>query len=497
MSEPTIRAGRRQIVFIMTDTQGVNAVGCYGRPELNTPNIDRLAGQGLRFERAYTTCPLCTPARAGLFTGTFPHTSGAWTNEVPLGLNIKTVGQRLRDHGVHAAHIGKWHLDATDYFGSGRCADGWDPAWWYDMRNYMEELTPEQRRMSRQADTPDKAHQHGVTEELTYGHRCSNRAIDFLSRHTSEEFLLVVSYDEPHGPWLCPPPFCDMFRDYEYPLGPNVADPLDNKPAHQREWAQAVDLPRNGKTLNSPMYFGCNSFADYQIGRVLAAVERYVPDALVIYTSDHGKPLLSHGLSTKGPAMYDESTRIPLIVRWPGRTPAGSVCANPVSQIGTTPTLLDAFGLPLPPFLEGKSLLPVFRRPETCPAETIFMEFARYAVDHDSWGGFQPIRCAFDGRFKLVVNLHYTDELYDLQNDPQEMDNLIDAPATAAVRDKLHGDLLEWMNRTRDPFRGPVWERRPWRKDRKQGWLGPTRPRPLDGYERPCIDYETGLPMEI
>jgi len=118
----------------MTDTQGANVIGCYGRPEMRTRHIDRLAAEGMRFDQAYTASPVCGPARSALFTGTYPHTNGSWGNDMPVGLNIKTVGQRLQDSGVHTAHVVKWHLDGTDYFGSGRCPDGWDPAYWFDMR---------------------------------------------------------------------------------------------------------------------------------------------------------------------------------------------------------------------------------------------------------------------------------------------------------------------------------------------------------------------------
>ena len=112
---------RPSFVFIMTDTQATNVIGAYGRPELRTPNIDRLAEIGVMFERDYTTCPLCTPARAGIFTGIYPHTAGAWTNNLPLGDNVITMGQRFTDAGYHTAYIGKWHLDGHDYFGTGLC----------------------------------------------------------------------------------------------------------------------------------------------------------------------------------------------------------------------------------------------------------------------------------------------------------------------------------------------------------------------------------------
>jgi uncharacterized sulfatase len=484
---------RRQVVLIMTDTQGANVVGCYGRPEMRTPNIDRLAAEGMRFDRAYTVQPVCGPGRAGLFTGTYPHTNGSWGNDMPLGANIKTIGQRLSDDGIKTGYIGKWHLDGTDYFGAGQAPEGWDPDCWFDMRCWLEQMSPEMRKLSRELDTPEKIHEHGITEEFTYAHQCSDRALAFIEQRRDEDFFLVVSYDEPHGPFTCPPPFCDMFRDFDYALGENASDALEDKPPHIREWAEAAKLPRGEKSMRRPIYFGCNSFVDYETGRVLEAVDRHIPDALVIYTSDHGTPLLSHGLPTKGPAMFDETTRIPFIVRWPGQTPAGSVNPNPVSHIDVVPSVLETFDLDQPPFLEGTSMLDACKDPTARPNDTIFLEFHRYEVDHDGWGGFQPIRCACDGHYKLAVNLLSTDELYDLDEDPQEMKNLIDSDAHADARDRLHAAILDWMDRTRDPFRGAAWERRPWQQRRRQQWDGPTRHRPDDGYERCVLDYTTGL----
>ncbi|MFB3880582.1 MAG: sulfatase-like hydrolase/transferase [Armatimonadota bacterium] len=490
MPDPT------QVVLIMTDSQGANVVGCYGRPEMRTPNIDRLAREGMRFDRAYTASPVCGPARSAIFTGTYPHTNGGWGNNMPIGLNVKTIGQRLRDRGILSAYMGKWHLDGTDYFGSGRCPDGWSEDYWFDMRRYLDAMSPENRKLSRELDTPEKAHKHGITEGFTYAHQVSDRALRFLSEHRDEPFLLVVSYDEPHHPHMCPPPFCDMFLDFDYALAPNASDPMAGKPPHIREWARDANLPTGRASSRWPMYFGCNSFVDYEMGRVLDAIDALAPGALVIYTSDHGEPLLSHGLPTKGPAMYDETTRIPFIVRWPGHTPGSTANPNPVSQISLTPTVLDTFGLETPPFLEGASLLPAFADPSARPNEAIFIEFNRYEVDHDSWGGYQPIRCAFDGRFKLAVNLLSTDELYDLESDPQELTNLIESAEHAAVRDRLHAAILDWMGDTRDPFRGPAWERRPWQSSRRLRWRGPTRHRKDDGYERRVLDYTTGLEIE-
>ncbi len=484
----------KRVIVMMTDTQRTDMLGCYGNPDMKTPCLDRMAEQGIRFNRAYTCQPVCGPARSAMFTGTYPHSNGAWGNSMPLGANVKTVGQRLQDHGVHTAYIGKWHLDGGDYFGLGRCPEGWDPDYWYDMRNYVEELTEEERLCSRD---PNLNRDPALTEDFTFGHRCSNRAVDFLEKHQSDDFFLVVSYDEPHHPFICPQPFSEMYQGYAFPKSKNIWDTLENKPAHQQIWAgERLQQDKDALTLTHPDFFGCNAFVDYEIGRVLDAIDQYTPDALVIYTSDHGDFLHAHSLSGKGPAMYDEITRIPFIVRWPDHAPAGEVCEHPTSHIDLVPTIMDAMGLPLPKLLEGQSMVPTLRAPETRFNDVIFMEYGRYEIDHDGFGGFQPIRAAFDGRYKLVINLLSTDELYDLQEDPEEMVNLLGDPAHVQHRNRLHDAILHWMNETRDPFRGYYWERRPWRADARAAtwdYTGMTRQRENEEYEPRQLDYATGL----
>jgi uncharacterized sulfatase len=484
----------RRVVFIMTDTTRWDMLNCARNTGLQSPNLDRLAAGGIRFDRAYTCQPVCTPARGGLFTGTFPHTNGAWGNSMPMGQTVHTIGQRLTDQGIHTAYMGKWHLDGSDYFGTGRCPDGWDKRYWYDGRNHLESLSPEDRVRSRKTETNRDPK---LTADFCYGHRVANKAIDFLEAHGSKDFFLAVSFDEPHGPCICPRPFSEMYQKYEFPNDPNRLDTLANKPEHHRVWAGAA-LNRPPRPIHNPDYFGSHTFSDHEIGRVLDAIDHYAPDALVIYTSDHGDALGSHRLTSKGPAMYDEIARIPFIVRWPGVTPQKVVCQHPTSHIDVVPTVLDAFGLPIPKILEGKSMLPALRDPKTRTNEVVFTEFNRFEIDHDGMGGIQPIRSVFDGRFKLAVNLQVTDELYDLESDPGEMNNLIGSPEHAAKRNELHDRVIDWMNRTRDPLRGYYWERRPWRSEVVPKWagtLGMTRQRENDGYEPRQLVYETGLEM--
>jgi uncharacterized sulfatase len=494
-----------QAVFFLVDTQGSNCVGCYaGVPELGTVNVDRLAAQGVRFDRAYTCSPVCGPARSAIFTGLYPHSNGVLGNDIAPHLDLPTLGQRLSAAGFRTAYIGKWHLDGTDYFGSGRAAPGWNSEYWFDGRNYLDSLPDQEARdLSRRILSPEEIRTRGITAEFTHAHRTVDRAIDYIRLHREDDFFLVVSIDEPHHPFICPEPFASAFESFELPIGPSAGDPLVGKPRHQREWAASVQwadqsVRRHGekRTLYQPRYFACNSFSDSEVGRVLEAIDQHTPDALVVYTADHGEMGHAHGLTGKGPVVYEEITRVPLIVRGPGLD-AGAVAPHPVSHIDLVPTFLDYFGLAAPPLLQGKSFLPVAHDPAARLHEIIFIEFNRFEVDHDGYGAFFPQRCAFDGRYKLALNLLDLDELYDLATDPAELRNAIDDPSSASRRDQLHDALLDWMNRTRDPLRGPHWGRRSWRDLGGSAFQGPTRPRPPDeGYFPRTLLYETGRPID-
>ena len=487
---------RKQIVLLMTDATRQDMVGCYGNPDMHTPNLDSLAAEGIRCQNAYTCQPVCGPARSALFTGTYPHSNGSFSNCIPLGANVKTIGQRLSDNGIRTAYIGKWHLDGGDYFGMGICPEGWDPEYWYDMRCYLEELTEEERLASRHNATNEK----GISAEFTFGHRCADRALDFLQKHGEEDFFLTVSLDEPHDPHLCPEPYASMFADYEFPKSPNVWDTLEGKPLFQKYWAGASRYAdRDALKLKAPGYLGCNSFADAELGRVLDGIKACTPDALVIYTSDHGDALASHCLYAKGPVMYNEIARIPLLIAGPG-VPKGVVDRNPVSHINIPAMILEYMGIPVPKCFEGKSLLQEAYNPKIRTNDYIVTEFTRYEIDHDGFGGLQMMRAVFDGRYKLAVHLlDPVDEFYDTETDPYEMKNLIEDEAYEEEKVRLHKLLLEWMNATRDPFRGYQWEHRPWRRNLPEptwSYNGYTRQRENEEYEPRQLDYCTGLPME-
>ncbi len=493
----------KQSIIIMTDTQRTDMLGCYGNSDMITVNLDELASEGAMYTNGYTCTPVCGPARSGLFTGIFPHSNGSWTNNQPLGANIKTIGQRLSDQGVKCGYIGKWHLDGSDYFGLGKCPEGWDPDYWYDMRNYLEELTDEERLLSRQMDSSNA---DWFTKEFTYGYRCSKRAMEFIEKYKDEDFLLVLSYDEPHHPSLCPPEYFNKYEDYIIQKNKiNTKDTLEDKPAHHKVWAKVnKDLDGPNAILKVVNYaIGCNYFIDEEIGSVKKTIDKHVPDSMVFYTSDHGFHAMSHGLTNKGATMYEENVNIPFIIKWKDHIKANQTIDHPVSHINICPTVMDYFCGYVPKTMDGKSLLPHLKDQSIRTNEYIFSEFGRYEGEHDGFGGFQPIRCSMDGRYKLVVNLLTSDEFYDLQEDPEEMNNLINDESSAVVKEKyrLHDALLDWLNDTRDPFRGYYWHNRPWRKDApEETWeyTAMTRqPEEDERYEPRQLDYSTGLVMDL
>ena len=479
----------------MTDTTCKEMLGCYGNKNMHTPNLDSLAAEGIRYENAYTCQPVCGPARSSIFTGLFPHSNGMITNGLPLGANVKTIGQRLTDCGIECGYIGKWHLDGGDYFGLGTCPRGWNADYWYDMKNYLDELTADERLRSRQSD---EAFAPGFSAEFTYAHRCTNRAVRFLEQYSDDDFFLTISYDEPHAPSLCPAPYNQMYADFRFDHSPRFQDDLKDKPLMQRLWAGSL-LTAPESRLNRPsqslsLLLGCNSFVDHEIGRILDLVRKKIPEALVLYTSDHGDMLGAHRLFSKNAAVYREVANVPLIIRGGDK---GRVVNAPASHIDIAPTILDYFGLPVPDLLEGRSMLPQIYDTDKRINDVVFTEFTRYEVDHDGFGGLQLMRAVISENYKLAIHLLDKDEFYDLRADPEELENRIEDDGCLDIIKSYHQLLIRHMNDTRDPYRGYQWSARPWNKGFIPQWNneGYTRQREDDGYGHWQLDYDTGLPM--
>lgn len=478
------------LVVIMTDTQGADCVG-HQNPILAqraTPCIDRLAKEGVSFGKAYTTCPVCTPARAGLFTGIYAQRSGAWTNLMPLGQGVRHMGHWMRELGYRTAYVGKWHLDGHDYFGTGLCPDGWDPLYWYDGRNYIDDLTPSNREAWRKGEVSGR----DCLDSDTWAWRCNRKAESFLKSCQNEErpYLLVVSYDEPHHPYMAPR------SDYEAIGGlslTNVADDLVGKPSHYTRWRG--DVRGNGSELyRHDAYFACNHFVDRMIGELVDMIDGMTKgETVIVYTSDHGDFHGSHGgLYGKGPSAYEEIARIPLVVRG-GCMPAAVNSVTPVSHVDVLPTLLELAGIDkFPEALDGSSLLPIIHGSDQGNREVV-VEFHRYEMAHDGFMDWSPMRAIVGKEYKLTLHERHGDEMYNTLSDKHELVNLINQEGAVSVRNAMHDRLLKWMDDRRDPLRGGSWRNRSWRKLGEVPMRSWTRPLLDDGVRPSYLDYDTAM----
>lgn len=484
---------KKQVILIMVDTQSRDMVGCYCKEGIPMPNIGRLADNGAVFQNAYTCQPVCGPARSAIFTGLYPSSNGVYGNGMQLGKDIMTAGERISQKGVPCGYIGKWHLDGGDYFGKGVCPTGYDPRYWYDMRNYVDELPDEEARKKSRKNMGAMFFSD-IDEKDTYAFRCTERAIQYIQEYKDRDFFLTVSYDEPHDPSQCPKKYARKLKQSDYRLKdkPNTCAIQENKPDIQAMWRDHFKVPWPILKVGfSNGYLPCNVFVDEQIGRLLDVIEQNLQEPLLIYTADHGDMMMAHGLMTKGAAMYNEITNVPLIIK--GDLFCNRNITTPVSHVDILPTIMDYFGFTKPRMLQGESL---YMLQGDHAQRDVFMEFFRFELELDGYLGYQPIRSVFDGKFKLNINLCSSDELYNVEDDPYELVNLIASEEYKDTRNALHDRLLEHMNDTVDPFRGYQWACRPWRKDKKPSFQngGFTRQR----CEEDCIryDYATGCPVK-
>jgi len=491
---------RPNIVFITSDTQGREMLSPYvDRPGVDTPELQRMADEGVVFDNVVVAAPTCTPSRGSWYTGLHPNRHGAICNELGLSRAVPTLAELLQADGYRTHHIGKWHLDAAGYTGAGRAEGGFAPETWYDLRNFYEEV-------GTQGPNKFGGWNRGLHDiEYCFGHRVADRAIRFLEKtpggrdtgtadsdsqaadSSSAPFFLAVEFDEPHGPYICPPPFRDRFGLEDIYAPPTMNADLSGKPRLQQDYARYLrSLKQNPDGLAGyyPKYYSCNSYVDYEIGRVMEAVRASGAsggrDTVVVFTSDHGDHLGAFGLGPKGPTMYDHTIAVPLIAWSPG-IGGGRRIPGVVSSVDIWATILDLAGagrcigeLDRARGYDGRSLVPLLEGSASRVREAAFVEYDRFGIKFEQCDGFYPIRCVRTERWKLAINLFDRDELYDLENDPHEAENLIDREGVSTVRNELHDRLLEWQSETQDLLRSPEWRNRPWREPAPRSFVGLT-----------------------
>jgi arylsulfatase A-like enzyme len=481
------------LLLITSDQQHWNTLGI-DNPRINTPNLDRLAREGTLFDRAYCPNPTCSPTRASIITGMYPAWHGCWTIGVMLPEDVPTLGDALQDNGYHTTLIGKAHfqpLASTPESPSIEChpklrdLDFWrrfhGP--WYGFqhievaRGHADEhlvgqhyaIWMEEKGLKNWPDyfdewppnrgAPQRRHAWDLPEELHYTTWTGERTIANLERHAAEEqpFCLWSSFHDPHPPYLVPEPWASMYRPEDMEPGGLSEGELDLLPPHFRKTQEKDPDFSMYRETHGPhgfhshlvdeallrrdiaTYYGMISFMDRWIGEILDALERLglAQNTLVVFASDHGHFLGQHGLIAKGAFHFEDMLRVPMIVRWPGRVPAGRRTPALQSLVDLAPTFLAAAGIEVPGIMQGVNQLDVWRgRAETARDHIIVENRHEPTLVH--------VRTYVDERYKITV---YRDreygELFDLQEDPRETRNLWDDPGSAALKCRL---LHRFMN---------------------------------------------------
>jgi arylsulfatase len=476
-------ATRPNIVFICTDQQRYDTLGCYGNPHIQTPHLDQLASEGVLFEQCYVQSPVCAPSRASLVTGMYPHAHGLWANGVALPAHHALVTRALANGGYDCGMVGKQHLAAC-FQGrtEPRQDDGYrvfqwahDPSHGSPENAYHRWLAEQHPELYAAAIAQGTGRQGHVAKrwdtmpaEAHYSHWVGEEGIAFLrgAHQRAQPFFLWLNFFDPHHPFVAPQEYLDRYDPQALPrplAGPNgLADrpPILAEASHASYAGHA-----RGFTDHSPdevqaiiaAYYAMIALIDDEVGRVLATLDQQglAGNTLVIFTSDHGEMLGDHQLLLKGPLLYEGAVRVPLILRWPGQLPAGERRPELVQWLDLTPTFLDAAGLPPLPRQQGQSLLPLARGDDSATGRGwALCEYRDSGHPYDPPVHVTMLR--YD-RYKLIV--HHgapatcrarTGELYDLAADPQELHNRWDDPAYAAVRLDLQERLLDTLVATED-----------------------------------------------
>jgi arylsulfatase A-like enzyme len=476
LAMPPSAAERPNIIFIMSDDHAAHAIGAYGSRVNETPHLDRLAREGAMLTRVFATNSICTPSRASILTGQYSHLNGV-TMFNRFDSSRTTVATLLRAGGYHTGMFGKWHL-GSDPVGF----DSWEilPG----QGAYVDPIL------------------YTATGETTYKGRyvtdvITDLGIEFVrSRPRNRPFFLMLHHKAPHRPWVPDPAMAARFKDRWIPEPATLWDAYETRTDALRENQQriAADLTRRDLKLPPPAdlagpalsawlgtkpdtvtttvgdatvtltgealtrwkyqrymrdYLATIQSVDEGVGRLLAFLDRtgLAKNTIVVYTSDQGFFLGEHGLFDKR-FMYEESLRMPFLARWPAgikpRTRSDAIGLN----VDVAPTFLDAAGLPVPPDMQGRSLLPILRG--RTPADWRTAMYYRYY--HDP--GDHNTRAHYGVRTRTHKLIHYWKknqwELFDLVSDPSELHNLYGQPGQGALTESMKAELAKARQAARD-----------------------------------------------
>ena len=415
-------APRLNVLFLICDDLNCD-LGCYGHPVVQTPNIDRLAKRGVRFDNAYCQYPLCGPSRASFMSGLYPDQTLIHRNAVRIRErlpNILTMSQLFRKHGYTAVRIGKiYHYNVPADIGK---PGHDDPASWEITINPRGRDKDEEAKIfslvpGRYGGTMSWLAADGTDEEQTDG-IAATEAVKLLEAYGKNKtpFFMAVGLYRPHTPYVAPRKYFDMYPRNQITVPRPPAGYLETLPKSARKSItrkkDQLDLDEGLARQAIQAYYASITFADAQLGRILDALDRtgLSKNTVVLFTSDHGYHMGEHGWWQKT-TLFDNAARVPLIISVPGMRTAGQTATSPVEMVDFYPTLAEVCRLPKPEHLAGVSLVPALRDVSATPRESALTQYAN---------GYS-IRTA---RYRYTSWDPNGIELYDHQADPDEMVNL-------------------------------------------------------------------------
>lgn len=438
----------RNIVFIMGDDHATGVYGAYGNDLIRTPNLDRLAAQGMRFDRAYVNSPVCTPSRQSIITGKLPHATGVTLLRTPLAEEQVTIADHLKQYGYRTGAIGKMHFNSGLHHGFDVRIDR------QDHRAYLERHSsqaPPDGMATRPPWRPFRdparvwlnadVRPSSRYEEVSLGTYLADQARSFLRDNGDDPFCLWVSFYEPHSPFNFPIEYAGRYSPEDMPLPP--VGPEDKR------WipAEFKDLSEADMRGIVASYYTSVEYMDANVGRVLDTLDRLGLDenTLVVYVGDHGYLLGHHGRFEKH-MMWEEAVRAPLVMKAPGLAPATSDAL--VEFVDLVPTILDVLNVPPLPGVQGRSLEPLLNGTTTEHRTSVFSEFLadnKAMIRTERWKyifttGQHDLAQGYATGFGPSGIDH---RLYDLSADPHEMNDLADDSQYSGVVAALQLKMLE------------------------------------------------------
>ena len=471
-------AKRPNIMLIMTDQQALHTLSCYGATISRTPQIDALAADGIRFDHACTPSALCTPARASLLTGLYPHAHGVLFNtgvysrfdETACGAGLTLYPEKLAEAGYRLGHQGKWHAGltptATEAGFSG-----------FSLRDYggirsdetflnhlRERGLPEPKpHFEFAAEGGDPTKSGGNTSGWAEGdirsspcHFVTEQVLTQLDDYSTDDapFFIGCHYWEPHAPYLPTEDFKDLYDPNDIPEWPSFRDNLEGRPHWHRRFRESI-FPAAAQTSWNDWaqviarYYAQVAMVDHEVGRLIEGLKSrgLYENTLIVFASDHGESIGIHGgFFDKGGLAHEELYRIPLIIKPPHATTEqrGRVCSEWVSLIDLAPTFCATAGTAMGSDIHGRDLSPLLNgeTPDDWREDML-------AEDHGHRVMFVE-RILWHENWKYVFNPSDIDELYDLDADPAEMNNRIDDPNARETAKSMRRRLLARLEEFND-----------------------------------------------